>query len=249
MKKPFLILIFVILGLSLSSCNLLPFGVDTETESEPESNAPQEQQDPSSEAETEGTEEGAIAEEETEDATPSRVSSVAGLTRATDPEDFLQQRGNIPGENRQDPFTLFPVAPQEEIENIEDTEENAEPLPTLPETPSAPPPEIPQPEIARGVQVQGAIKIGNEVVAILKAPNEQTSRYVRPGQLIANGQVLLKSININQRPTPTVVLEELGIDQEVIKPVEEGMEVESTTATGDSPQRLLPPPPPLLGNL
>jgi hypothetical protein len=93
------------------------------------------------------------------------------------------------------------------------------------------------------VQVQGAVKIGNQVTAILKAPNEQTSRYVRPGQRIANNQVLVKRINIDQRPSPTVILEELGIEQEVVKRVEEGMEVDATSVEQKSIGKLPPPPP------
>jgi len=72
----------------------------------------------------------------------------------------------------------------------------------------------------------------------VRAPNAKTSRYVRPGEFIANNQVLVKTINMEERPTPTIVLKEVGFDQEVIKPVEEGTAVGATTVQNDSTSKL-----------
>jgi hypothetical protein len=77
----------------------------------------------------------------------------------------------------------------------------------------------------------GVIEIGGVTQIILRAPNEQFTRYVSPGQRISNGQVLVKrvervgGIDNALRPTPVVVLEELG--QEVYKEVGAGVEEES----------------------
>ena len=76
--------------------------------------------------------------------------------------------------------------------------------------PSLPP--IPQPTLARQVEVTGVVKVGNTVQAIVKAPNEPTSRYVGVGQLLSNGQILVKRIEINTGSEPIVVLEENGIE-------------------------------------
>jgi len=76
--------------------------------------------------------------------------------------------------------------------------------------PSLPP--IPQPTLARQVEVTGVVKVGNTVQAIVKAPNEPTSRYVGVGQLLSNGQILVKRIEINMSSEPIVVLEENGIE-------------------------------------
>ena len=80
--------------------------------------------------------------------------------------------------------------------------------------PSLPP--IPQPTLARQVEVTGVVKVGNTVQAIVKAPNEPTSRYVGVGQLLSNGQILVKRIEINTGSEPIVVLEENGIEVRVM---------------------------------
>ncbi|NJN85191.1 MAG: hypothetical protein HC881_01245 [Leptolyngbyaceae cyanobacterium SL_7_1] len=93
------------------------------------------------------------------------------------------------------------------------------PIPDLvPTTPVPPPP--PQPTTARAVQVSGIVQIGNVPYAIVKAPNEPTSRYVRVGQSLSDGEVLVKRIVANQGAEPFVVLEQFGI--EVVRSVGEG---------------------------
>jgi len=77
-------------------------------------------------------------------------------------------------------------------------------------------PPIPQPTLARQVEVTGVVKVGNTVQAIVKAPNEATSRYVGVGQLLSNGQILVKRIEINTGSEPIVVLEENGIEVRVM---------------------------------
>lgn len=56
------------------------------------------------------------------------------------------------------------------------------------------------------------VQVGNEMQAIIKAPGEAASRYVRVGQRIANGQVLVKRIEMNTGAEPIVVLEENGVE-------------------------------------
>lgn len=93
------------------------------------------------------------------------------------------------------------------------------PIPNLvPSTPVPPPP--PQPTMARAVEVSGIVQIGNVPYAIVKAPNEPTSRYVRVGQSLSDGEVLVKRIVTNQGAEPFIVLEQYGI--EVVRSVGEG---------------------------
>jgi hypothetical protein len=73
--------------------------------------------------------------------------------------------------------------------------------------------------------VTGAIEVGGIPQLIVQSPNEPFSRYVQPGQYIANGQVLIKRVDMSQDP-PVVVLEELG--QEIYKTVGEGTEEKPT---------------------
>jgi hypothetical protein len=66
----------------------------------------------------------------------------------------------------------------------------------------------------------GVVQIGLVPHAIVQAPNEPSSRYVRAGQRLANGQVLVRRIEVNGAADPVVVLEENGM--EVVTAVGEG---------------------------
>ena len=87
-----------------------------------------------------------------------------------------------------------------------------------------------QPELARAVVVTGVVLISNEPQAIIKVPDEPTSRYVQAGQRLANG-VLIKRIEMNQGYNPIVILEQYGI--EVAKMVGEGT-VKSTSSAASA---------------
>ncbi|MEH2379819.1 MAG: hypothetical protein V7K27_13195 [Nostoc sp.] len=76
-----------------------------------------------------------------------------------------------------------------------------------------------QPNLARAVLVTGVVLISKEPQAIIKVPDEPTSRYVQAGQRLADG-VLIKRIEMNQGYNPIVILEQYGI--EVAKMVGEG---------------------------
>jgi hypothetical protein len=87
-----------------------------------------------------------------------------------------------------------------------------------------------QPEIAKAAFVSGVVLIGKEPQAIIKMPNEQTSRYVQTGQRLANG-VLIKRIEMNEGSNPVVILEQYGI--EVAKMV--GEAPPASTPSGTTP--------------
>ncbi|MBD2460385.1 hypothetical protein H6G89_04945 [Oscillatoria sp. FACHB-1407] len=145
------------------------------------------------------------------------------LISSTDPDQRLRSIQR----NRPDPFALLPTTPV-----IERTGTTTAQAPSVPQAPAAPPapdtsgtgalppsqlepenfvPPPPQADLARAVQVTGVVQIGNTVHAIVKAPNEPTSRYVRAGQYLSNGQILVKRIDMNQAE-PVVVFEENGIE-------------------------------------
>jgi hypothetical protein len=91
-------------------------------------------------------------------------------------------------------------------------------------------PPIPQPDLATAVIVTGVVQVGGTTHAIINAPNEPTSRYVRVGQRIANGQVLVKRIEMGGASEPVVIFEEQGV--EVAKRVGEGgPDANQTTAS------------------
>ncbi|MBD1815389.1 hypothetical protein NDA07_19375 [Microcoleus vaginatus DQ-U2] len=87
---------------------------------------------------------------------------------------------------------------------------NPPPPPVIPVVPAPPPP--PSTDIATGTEVSGVVKVGNETQVIVKVPNEPTSRYVKVGQRLSNGQVLVKRVDLKQGADPIVILEENGVE-------------------------------------
>src|SRR6476469_9512115 len=87
---------------------------------------------------------------------------------------------------------------------------NPPPPPQIPVVPAPPPP--PSTDLATGTEVSGVVKVGNETQVIVKVPNEPTSRYVKVGQRLSNGQVLVKRVDIKPGADPVVILEENGVE-------------------------------------
>ncbi|BBD69237.1 hypothetical protein NIES4072_34340 [Nostoc commune NIES-4072] len=98
-----------------------------------------------------------------------------------------------------------------------------------------------QPELAKAVVVTGVVLISKEPQAIIKVPDEPTSRYVQAGQRLANG-VLVKRIEMNQGYNPIVILEQYGI--EVAKMVGEGAvnSTPSAASASGNPVSVTTPP-------
>ncbi|QFS46925.1 hypothetical protein [Nostoc sphaeroides] len=98
-----------------------------------------------------------------------------------------------------------------------------------------------QPELAKAVVVTGVVLISKEPQAIIKVPDEPTSRYVQARQRLANG-VLVKRIEMNQGYNPIVILEQYGI--EVAKMVGEGAvnSTPSTASASGNPVSVTTPP-------
>ncbi|MCC5630865.1 hypothetical protein LC613_23875 [Nostoc sphaeroides CHAB 2801] len=98
-----------------------------------------------------------------------------------------------------------------------------------------------QPELAKAVVVTGVVLISKEPQAIIKVPDEPTSRYVQARQRLANG-VLVKRIEMNQGYNPIVILEQYGI--EVAKMVGEGAvnSTPSAASASGNPVSVTTPP-------
>lgn len=77
-------------------------------------------------------------------------------------------------------------------------------------------PQLQEPTLAKTIEITGVVEAGGVPSAIVKVPNEP-ARSVREGERLSNGQVLVKRIEVNSGPTPTVILEQFG--QEVAKQV------------------------------
>ena len=96
-------------------------------------------------------------------------------------------------------------------------------------------PKLPEATVAKQIKVEGVVQIDNQPSAIVKVPNEP-SQYVKEGQRLSNGRVLVKRIEANRGPTPIVILEENGI--EVAKRV--GEEPTGTSEEEGSQTALIP---------
>ncbi|QKQ77148.1 hypothetical protein [Nostoc sp. TCL240-02] len=146
------------------------------------------------------------------------TASLAGRKLST-PRIALNQKKNIASVPKKVNSTLTSVLPKVLPQVV--------PNPTLV---SVLPPAA-QPELARAVIVTGVVLISKEPQAIIKVPDEPTSRYVQAGQRLANG-VLIKRIEMNGGSNPIVILEQFGI--EVAKMVGEGPVNSTPSATSAS---------------
>jgi hypothetical protein len=77
-------------------------------------------------------------------------------------------------------------------------------------TPQAPPP--PTADTAEAIEVSGVMQIGDEVQIILRTPGSANSQYVRIGQNIAGGRVVVRRVENLATGSPLVILEENGIE-------------------------------------
>lgn len=186
-----------------------------------------------------------LAEAVEEAETVKREQDIIGLIPSTKPE--VRVSNSVRG--RQDPFSIITVQPQIEIEPEEEPEfadgiqnnnngaikpDNIDSTPTIEDLETPEPPQNPPTELAQNVLITGLVNLGDRIKLIVQAPEEATSRYVDVGQYISNGQVLVKRIETSS-PTPTVILEQSGI--EVARTIGEPVADE----TDD--RAILPPPP------
>lgn len=141
------------------------------------------------------------------------------------PEDPDQRRDQLmPG--RDDPFAPPGMAPrtrpgQEVVEIPPPPFDIAPPPGPLPQVQNAPlPPYDPAAstladfpgrgaDVANMIIVHGVVQVDNQVQAIVKTPNEASARYVRPGQRLEGGLVLVKRIE-TRGLQPVVVFEQDG---------------------------------------
>ncbi len=139
---------------------------------------------------------------------------VAGLIQPTSPNQRMPEI--VAG--RSDPFAA--VATTQAVNPPTNLVPKIVPLPRPPQASVAPPvltPAAPPVDLANAVEVTGVMQAGRDVMAIVKAPEEQTSRYVRVGDYLSNGKVLVKRIDAAKMGEPVVVLEQNGV--EVIRPI------------------------------
>jgi hypothetical protein len=80
---------------------------------------------------------------------------------------------------------------------------------------------------AMAIEISGVIEVNGETQVIIKLPTESFSRYIAVGERIGNGKVLVKRVEGQNSLTPTVVLEEVGV--EVLRKIGEKSEPTNQT--------------------
>ncbi len=96
-------------------------------------------------------------------------------------------------------------------------------------------PDLPEPTLAQGINVTGVVVKADGTKYAIVETSTGRSTYVREGDFVENGQVLVKRIESRQGGTPRVVFEELGI--EVTKSLGEGGGPVAMTPRGTTPPR------------
>jgi hypothetical protein len=155
----------------------------------------------------------------------------------------LEQKINVDSKQLRDPFTSTIINPVPRLETLlakpkeQPRLRAAVVVRTAPRKFVAPPPPPPPPDTkaADATSVTGTVEISGKIYAILTAPNEPATQ-VEAGQLISNGKVLVKRIDINSEP-PIVVLQQNGV--EVFRPVGAAPKV---AAQADTPTTTPNPP-------
>lgn len=159
------------------------------------------------------------------------LAQIPQLTPSTSAEERLAQLK----EGQRDPFSPLDTHPIVTPGQITVTQAPPTPSPQLPtvqpnpivqaipqtievaQVQPIPTPSPVTPSGAESVKVTGVAELPDGMRAILKAPDEPTSRYVVAGESLSNGTIRVKRIEIASSGNPIVVLEENG--KEFIKTI------------------------------
>jgi hypothetical protein len=155
----------------------------------------------------------------------------------------LEKKIGVDSKQSRDPFTSSIINPVPNLETLlakPKEKPNLRPAvivrtSTIAKILLPPPPDI---RAAEGTKITGTVEVSGTIFAIVNAFGEPTSRYVRVGQMISNGKVLVKRIDTNAEP-PIVVLQQNGV--EVLRPVGAPV-VGAVDTTQPQPQTTVPAP-------
>jgi hypothetical protein len=129
----------------------------------------------------------------------------------------LEQKIGVDSKQSRDPFTSTVINPVPKLETLLAKKVQVQPnlrAAVVVRTSNRPSKAVvlpPDTRAADGTKVTGTIEVSGTIYAIVNAFGEPTSRYVRAGQMIANGKVLVKRIDTNAEP-PIVVLQQNGVE-------------------------------------
>ena len=71
---------------------------------------------------------------------------------------------------------------------------------------------VEKPLQAMAIEISGVIEVAGRTQVIVKLPTESFSRYIEVGERLADGKVLVKRVEGQNSLSPTVVLEEVGVE-------------------------------------
>jgi hypothetical protein len=174
--------------------------------------------------------------------------------------DELEQKIGVDSKQSRDPFTSTVINPVPKLETLLEKPKAPPNLraAVVVRTSSRPNKKVitpPDTKAAEGTKITGTVEVSGTIYAIIDAFGEPTSRYVRAGQMISNGRVLVKRIDTNSEP-PIVVLQQNGVEvlRAVGAPVVGAVDTQpadaaaaaptsTTPQTTTAPFTLLPPTP------
>jgi hypothetical protein len=107
------------------------------------------------------------------------------------------------GINRSLPTIKVAIAKKAEVTKVPATNQK---IATKPEPVAA------KPLQAMAIEISGMIDVAGKTQVIVKLPTESFSRYVEVGERILNGKVLVKRVEGQNSLSPTVILEEVGVE-------------------------------------
>ena len=128
----------------------------------------------------------------------------------------LEQKIGVDSKQSRDPFTSTVINPVPKLETLLAKKVQVQPnlrAAVVVRTSNRPSKVVlpPDTRAADGTKVTGTVEVAGTIYAIISAFGESTSRYVRAGQMISNGRVLVKRIDTNAEP-PIVVLQQNGVE-------------------------------------
>jgi hypothetical protein len=128
----------------------------------------------------------------------------------------LEQKIGVDSKQSRDPFTSTVINPVPKLETLLAKKVQVQPnlrAAVVVRTSNQPSKVVlpPDTRAADGTRITGTVEVSGTIYAIVNAFGEPTSRYVKAGQMIANGKVLVKRIDTNAEP-PIVVLQQNGVE-------------------------------------
>lgn len=149
-------------------------------------------------------------------AVASSYLNTKGVVKVTDiiPSTDIHKRLKQIEQSRSDPFAPIFTSPKivTQVHKKKNNPSIKVPSTTAPKQEPPPPSVEPSLNLAKNTSVQGVIQTEKNLYAIVKLPEDKTSRYVGEGEELPGGEVSVKRIEIKPDSEPLVILEQNGTE-------------------------------------